>query len=242
MPICQYEKLTPDLEPLEEVKIDLNGINLLQLKDNFNQEEVQHFVDFLGRRIYAYQVLRFLDFLPNHSPDKIKPNAELIKDYTNKINEEAGLPAKQDFWKFTLSIKDSLVNKFKAINNGEDNVQVDWVFSCVFLTLTELQNVLLFNQEDLPFKEAEGCYFGRSVLARLIQEYFDQHREIMMRNFNILQPSNNPVLAAAAKEHLSKQRDIKCKRAQTEAHLASLKCQKTGKTGMEILKAEFDVV
>lgn len=242
MPICQYEKLTPDLEPLEQVKIDLNGLNLLQLKSSFNQEEVQHFVDFIGRRVYGYQVLRFLDFYPTHAPKNITANCDLIKDYTNKINEEKGLPSKQDFYKFTLLVKDTIKNKFKAQNNGEDSVQVDWVFSCVFLDLTELKNVLLFNQEDLPFKEAEGCYFGRSVLARLIQEYYEQHRELMLRNFNILQPSNNPVLAEAAKEHLSKQRDIKCKRTEIENHLASLKCLKTGKTGMDILSPDFDIV
>lgn len=243
MAIHNYEKGTPALEPLDQVKIDLNGIKLLQLRSDFNQDEVQgHFMPFVAKRMYAYQVLRFLDFYPEHKQDIFSTNTELIENHTSQINKEAGLPEKIDFWKFTASIKDTIKNDFKKINNGEDSISVDWMLSCCFLQLTELKDVLLVNQEDLPFKEEEMCYFGRSVLAVVLQEYITQHRDIAMKNFNILIPADDPKLAAATTEHLQKQRDIHLKREGTLKHLQSLKCQKTGKTGLEILKADFDIL
>lgn len=243
IPILNYEKLTPDLEPLDKVKINLEGIKLLQLRSDFNQDEVQgHFIPFVAKRMYAYQVLRFLDFLPEHDKNIFSTNTELIEDHTSQINKEAGLPEKIDFYKFTASIKDTLKNDFKKINNGEDSISVDWMLSCCFLQLTELKDVLLVNQEDLPFKEADGCYFGRSVLAVVIQEYITQYKDIAMKNFNIMVPANDPKLAAAATEHLQKQRDIHLKRNEALDHLKSLKCQRTGKTGLDILKLDFDVL
>lgn len=243
MPILNYENLTPDLESLDKVKINLDGIKLLQLRSDFNQEEVEgHFIPFVAKRMYAYQVLRFLDFFPEHAQDIFSTNTELIEDHTSQINKEAGLPEKIDFWKFTASIKDTLKNDYKSINNGEDSISVDWMLSCCFLQLTELKDVLLVNQEDLPFKEKDGSYFGRSVLAVVIQEYITQFSDIAMKNFNVLVPSEDPKLAAATTEHLQKQRDIHLKREQALEHLKSLKCQKSGKTGLEILKTDFDVL
>jgi hypothetical protein len=192
--------------------------------------------------MYAYQVLRFLDFFPEHAENIFTTNTELIEDHTSQINKEAGLPEKIDFWKFTASIKDTIKNDFKAVNNGEESISVDWMLSCCFLQLTELKDVLLVNQEDLPFKEEEMCYFGRSVLAVVLQEYITRHRDIAMKNFNILVPAEDPKLAAAATEHLQKQRDIHLKRNEALLHLQSLKCQKSGKSGLEILKDEFDVL
>lgn len=192
--------------------------------------------------MYAYQVLRFLDFFPEHNKDIFSTNTELIEDHTSQINKEAGLPEKIDFWKFTASIKDTLKNDYKSVNNGEDSISVDWMLSCCFLQLTELKDVLLVNQEDLPFKEKDGCYFGRSVLAVVIQEYITQFKDIAMKNFNTLKPSEDPKLAAATEEHLKKQRDIHLKRDKALEHLKSLKCQKTGKTGLEILNKDFDVL
>lgn len=86
------------------------------------------------------------------------------------------------------------------------------------------------------------CYFGRSVLAVVLQEYITQHKDIAMKNFNILIPADDPKLAAATTEHLQKQRDIHLKREEAMKHLEGLKCQKTGKTGLEILKADFDIL
>lgn len=192
--------------------------------------------------MYAYQVLRFLDFFPEHKQDIFTTAVELIEDHTSQINKEAGLPEKIDFWKFTASIKDTIQNDYKAINNGEESISVDWMLSCCFLQLTELKDVLLVNQEDLPFKEDEMCYFGRSVLAVVLQEYYNHHRDIAMKNFNILVPADDPKLAAAATEHLQKQRDIHLKRNEAIKHLDSLKCQKSGKSGLEILKSDFEVL
>ena len=243
MPIMNYENLTPDLEPLDKIKINLEGIKLLQLRSDFNQEEVEgHFIPFVAKRMYAYQVLRFLDFFPEHKSDLFSTNTELIEDHTSQINKEAGLPEKIDFWKFTASLKDTIKNDFKSVNNGEESITVDWMLSCCFLQLTELKDVLLVNQEDLPFKEADGCYFGRSVLAVVIQEYISQYKSIAMKNFNILVPADDPKLAAATTEHLQKQRDIHLKREQALEHLKSLTCRKTGKTGLEILNKDFDVL
>ena len=192
--------------------------------------------------MYAYQVLRFLDFFPEHKQDIFTTAVELIEDHTSQINKEAGLPEKIDFWKFTASIKDTIQNDYKAVNNGEESISVDWMLSCCFLQLTELKDVLLVNQEDLPFKEDEMCYFGRSVLAVVLQEYYNHHRDIAMKNFNILVPADDPKLAAAATEHLQKQRDIHLKRNEAIKHLDSLKCQKSGKSGLEILKSDFEVL
>lgn len=241
MPIMDYEKLTPNLEPLEDVEINLDGVHLLQLKSNFNNKEVAHFVDFLAQRMYAYQVLRFLDFVPEHDVKVYSQNEELIEDHTSQINKDAGLPEQVDFWKFTASIKDTLKNEFKSINNGEDSISVDWMLSCCFIDLTLLKNILLVNQEDLPFKEAEGCYYGRSVLAVCIQEYHKLHREKMLRNFKIIIPADEPSIAEATVEHLKKQRDLALNRAQTLDHLNTLKCQKTGVTGQAILEEGFTV-
>lgn len=244
MPIKNYENLTPDLEPLDKVKVNLEGIKFLQLRSDFNQDEVQdHFIPFVAKRMYAYQVLRFLDFFPEHKSDLFNTNAELIENHTSQINEEAGLPSKIDFWKFTASLRDTIKNDFKAINNGEDSISVDWMLSCCFLKLTELDDVLLVNQEDLPFKEKDGSYYGRSVLAVVLQEYINQHKDIAMKNFNLLVPAEeDPKIAQAAIEHLSKQRDIHLKREQTLEHLKELKCQKTNKTGLDILSPEFDIL
>lgn len=244
MPIKNYENLTPDLEPLDQVKINLEGIKFLQLRSDFNQDEVEgHFIPYVAERMYAYQVLRFLDFFPKHKNDLFTTNSELIENHTSQINEEAGLPSKIDFWKFTASLKDTIKNKFTSVNNGEDSISVDWMLSCCFLKLTELDDVLLVNQEDLPFKEADGCYFGRSVLAVVLQEYITKHKDIAMKNFSLLIPAEaDPKIAQAAIEHLSKQRDIHLKREGTIAHLKSLKCQKTGKTGLHILDDNFTVL
>tara|TARA_R100001086_G_scaffold233366_1_gene155002 strand:- start:60 stop:800 length:741 start_codon:yes stop_codon:yes gene_type:complete len=244
MPILNYENLTPDLEPLDKVKINLEGIKLLQLRSDFNQDEVEgHFIPFVAKRMYAYQVLRFLDFLPEHKSDIFSTNSELIEDHTSQINKEAGLPEKIDFWKFTASIKDTLKNDYKKVNNGEDSISVDWMLSCCFLQLTELKDVLLVNQEDLPFKEQDGCYFGRSVLAVVIQEYISNFSDIAMKNFNILEVENeDSKIQNATVEHLSKQRDIHLKRDQALDHLKSLKCQKTGKTGLDILSTDFEIL
>lgn len=243
MAIHPYDQGTPDLEPLDKVKINLDGVKLLQLRSDFNQEDVEgHFIPYVAKRMYAYQVLRFLDFFPEHKADLFNTNTELIEDHTSQINKEAGLPEKIDFWKFTASLKDTIKNDFKSVNNGEDSISVDWMLSCCFLQLTELKDVLLINQEDLPFKEKEMCYFGRSVFAVVCQEYIDQHRDKAMANFNILKPADDPKLAAATIEHLSKQRDIHLKRDKAIEHLKSLKCQKTGKTGLEILKSDFDIL
>lgn len=243
IPILNYERLTPDLEPLDKVKINLEGIKLLQLRSDFNQDEVEkHFIPWVAKRMYAYQVLRFLDFFPQHKSDIFTTNTELIENHTSQINKEAGLPEKIDFYKFTAGIKDTIKNDYKKINNGEESISVDWMLSCCFLQLTELKDVLLVNQEDLPFKEADGCYFGRSVLAVVLQEYMMQHRDIAMKNFNILVPAEDPKLAAATTEHLSKQRDIHLKRDAALDHLKSLTCQKTGQNGLAILKGDFDVL
>lgn len=194
--------------------------------------------------MYAYQVLRFLDFFPEHKENIFtNPTAELIEDHTSQINKEAGLPEKIDFWKFTASVKDNIKNDHKAVNNGEESISVDWMLSCCFLQLTELKDVLLVNQEDLPFKEEEMCYFGRSVLAVVLQEYITQHKDIAMKNFNVLNVEKEDIkIQEATKEHLQKQRDIHLKREAAMKHLESLKCVKTGKTGLEILKSDFSIV
>ena len=69
-----------------------------------------------------------------------------------------------------------------------------------------------------------------------------QHRDIAMKNFNILVPAEDPKLAAATVEHLSKQRDIHLKRDAALDHLKELVCQKTGQNGLAILKGDFDVL
>lgn len=243
MPILNYETLTPNLEPLDKVKIDLTGVNMLELKSNFNEDEVrEHFVPFIAERLLAYQVLRFLDFIPEFDSKLFTTNSELIENHTSQINKDAGLPEKIDFYKFTASLKDTLKNEFKSINNGEESISVDWMLSCCFLDLTHLPKVLLVNQEDLPFKEEEGSYYGRSILALCIQEYYAQHKDIMLKNFNILQPANDPTLAAAAEDHLKKQRDIALRREEAREHLSKLKCQKTGRTGLDILSEGFTVL
>lgn len=245
MSICNYEKGTPDLEPLENLKgkINLDGIKLLQLRSDFNQDEVQgHFIPYVAQRMYAYQVLRFLDFYPQHTQDIFTTSTELIENHPSQINKDAGLPENISFWKFTASIKDTLKNDFGKVNNGDASISVDWMLSCCFLQLTQLKDVLLVNQEDLPFKEAEMSYFGRSVLAVVLQQYITDYQDIAMKNFNILEPATDPVLASATIEHLEKQRDIHLKRDGALKHLDSLKCQKTGKTGLEILKADFTVI
>ena len=187
-------------------------------------------------------MLRFLDFYPEHEGKLFVENADLIENHTSQINKDAGLPEKIDFWKFTAAIKDTLKNDYAKINNGESSISVDWMLSCCFIDLTELKQVAHFNQEDLPFKEADGCYYGRSVMALIIQEFHAQHQELMLRNFEILTPANNPVLAAATEFHLKKQRDISLKREEAKVHLGTLKCQKTGKTGLAILEAGFTVL
>lgn len=246
MPIKNYESLTPDLKPLDQIKgtINLEGIKLLQLRSDFNQDEIMNvFIPFVANRMYAYQVLRFLDFLPEHSENVFTTNAELIENHVSKINEEAGLPSKIDFWKFTAAIKDSIQNDYSKVNNGEKQISVDWMLSCCFLQLTELKDVLLVNQEDLPFKEEDGSYFGRSVLAVVLQEFVTQHKDIALKNFNILNVAKEDIkIQQATIEHLEKQRDIHLKREETLVHLGKLKCQKTGRTGLDILKPDFTVL
>lgn len=243
MAILNYENLTPDLEPLDSIKINLEGIKLLQLRSDFNQKEVEEtFIPYVAKRMVAYQVLRFLDFLPEFKENVFSTNTEYIEDHTSQINKDAGLPEKISFYKFTASIKDNIKNDYKAINNGEESISVDWMLSCVFLQLTDLKDVLLVNQEDLPFKEKEGCYFGRSVLAVVIQNFIRDHKDIAQKNFNILVPADDAVLAAATEEHLKKQRDIHLKREQAIEHLKDLKCQKTGNTGESILSKDFDIL
>lgn len=191
----------------------------------------------------AYQVLRFLDFIPEFDSKVFKTNTELVEDHSSQINKEAGLPEKLDFYKFTAPVKDTLKNDFKKINNGEDSISVDWMLSVCFLDLTHLSKVMLVNQEDLPFKEKDGCYFGRSVLAVCIQEYYKNHRDIFLKNFTILEPKlKGGIIAQAAEEHLSKQRDLHLNREGALEHLKSLKCQKSGRTGLDIVDVGFSIL
>lgn len=242
-PILNYENLSPDLEPLDKIKINLDGIKLVQLRSDFDQKEVEeHFMPYVAKRMAAYQILRFLDFYPEFKANVFSTNTEFIEDHSSQINKDAGLEDKISFFKFTASIKDTLKNEFKSINNGEDSISVDWMLSCVFLQLTTLKDVLLVNQEDLPFKEAEGCYYGRSVLAVIIQNYLTQYPEVAMKNFNILVPADDAVLAASTEEALKKQRDIHLKREQAIDHLKSLTCSKSGLTGEALLSKDFDIL
>lgn len=234
MAIKDYSNLECDLPALENLKISLDNRYLLKLRDDFNLAEVEKFVRYVSTRLLAYQFGTFYDYLLEVPESSIQFSNEFVQNYDNQL---AG-NKKEDFHKFLLSVKTSIKNQIPAKNNGGPDLSIDWVFSMAFINLFDLQKVAIINTEDLSFTDKESCFFGRSVTAVLVQNFYNENRDIVERNFEVIK-AEDPANSKSVNELLSKQRDICLTRAETIALLDARKCLVTGKPLSTILSPEF---
>lgn len=232
--IKDYSNLECDLPPLENLKIELGKRYLLNLRDDFNPAELEFVVTYVASRLLAYQFGTFYDYLLEVPANTIQFSHEFAQGYTNQLAGDK----KEDFHKFLLSVKTSIKNKVPKINKGAADLSIDWVFSMAFIDLFELKKVSIVNTEDLSFTDKDACFYGRSVVAVLIQDLYNNHRDIIERNFQVLQ-ADDPKNTSSVKQLLEKQRDLCLTRTQTIELLDAKKCAVTGRPLSDILKPDF---
>lgn len=227
-----------DLVPLEKIKPDLKNRHLLTLKDNFNVKEVEHFVEWVGQRLFSYQFATFYEYGLQLDKSECTVSHELFKDYDNRITGE-----KEDFYRFSYQVKTSIENKHQSVNNGPDKLEnVEWNFSVSFINIDNLPKIAFINTEDLSFKQKEACFYGRSVVALLVQDYVKKHHSDMARrNFEIIN-ADDPQYAKAAEELMKKQRDLCLTRAETQNLLKSIKCVETKKDFSLLTEDDYSLV
>ena len=120
-----------DLVPLDKIKVNLNNRHLLTLKDNFNVKEVEHFVEWIGQRLFSYQFATFYEYKLELQKAECTVSHELFKDYDNRITNE-----KEDFYRFSFQVKTSIENKHQIVNKGPDKLEnVEWNFSISFINI-----------------------------------------------------------------------------------------------------------
>lgn len=234
--IKDYSNLECDLPALENLKIELSNRYLLRLRDDFNPTEVEEFVKFLATRLLAYQFGTFYDYHLQVKSSDVQFSHEFIQGYTNQLAGDK----KEDFHKFLLSVKCTEKNKAPKQNNGAKELSIDWVFSMAFIDLFDLNKVAIVNTEDLSFTDRDACFFGRSVLAILVQNFYNERRDIIERNFEVLK-ADDPSNSKSVTELLSKQRDLCLTRTQTIELLQNKKCVLTGEPLSNILNMDFDI-
>lgn len=234
--IKDYSNLECDLPPLENLKIEFQKRYLLRLRDDFNQSEVEHFVTHLAQRLLAYQFGTFYDYILSVPKDTQQFSHEFVQGYTNQLAGDK----KEDFHKFLYSVNTSIKNQIPKKNNGAADLSIDWVFSLAFIDLFDLKKVAILNTEDLSFTDKEACFFGRSVAAVLVQDYYNTNRDVIERNFEVIK-ADDPNNEKSVKELLSKQRDLCLTRSQTIEMLETKKCLVTGKPLSVILDPEFSL-
>jgi hypothetical protein len=187
--------------------------------------------------LLAYQFGTFYDYILEVPADTIQFNHEFVQGYTNQLAGDK----KEDFHKFLLSVKTSTKNKAPKKNNGAAELSIDWVFSMAFIDLFDLKKVCIINTEDLSFTDKEACFYGRSVASILVQDFYNNNRDIIERNFEVIK-ADDPANTKSVNELLSKQRDLCLTRAQTIELLEAKKCVITGKPLSVILDSEFSLV
>lgn len=234
--IKDYSNLSCNLVPLEKIKIELSNRYLLKLRDDFNPTEVQDFVTHVATRLLAYQFGTFYDYILEVPKDTVQFSTEFVQGYTNQLAGDRI----EDFHKFLLSVKTSIKNKIPKKNAGAADLSIDWVFSMAFIDLFDLKKVAIINTEDLSFTDTEACFFGRSVMAVLVQDYYNSRRDIVERNFEVIK-ADDPANTKSVNELLSKQRDICLTRSQTIELLENKKCLVTGKPLSVILSPDFSL-
>lgn len=234
--IKDYSNLECDLPPLENLKIELQKRYLLKLRDDFNPSEVEQFITYMATRLLAYQFGTFYDYILEVPANTMQFSHEFVQGYTNQLAGDK----KEDFHKFLYSVKTQIKNKAPKKNNGAADLSIDWVFSMAFIDLFDLKKVGILNTEDLSFTDKEACFFGRSVAAVLVQNFYDSHRDIMERNFEVIK-ADDPANSKSVMELLSKQRDLCLTRSQTIALLEAKKDVLTGTPLSVILDPEFSL-
>lgn len=239
MIIQDVDSLVCDLPALEELSVNLQNRYGLQLRDNFNVEEVKHFVDYVGRRLLQYQYTFFYEHLLELPKEAFEVRHEKLTKYQNKINNTV-----DDFHRFILRVQaPKIKNEFKKENQGPDSLEnVDWNFAVSFLNIFDLSNFGYINTEDLKFTNPQASFFGRSVAALIVQDYINfHHRDVVKRNFNLIR-LDKPEYAKSATDVIQKQRDLCLTRQETIDWLKAIKCRKTGKDLTILLDKDFDLV
>jgi hypothetical protein len=235
--IKDYSQLECDLPALENLKIELSNRYLLKLRDDFNPKEVEEFQTYLATRLLAYQFGTFYDYLLEVPASAVQFSHEFVQGYTNELADNK----KEDFHKFLFSVKTTEKNKIPKINNGAKEIQIDWVFSTAFIDLFKLNKVCIMNTEDLSFTDKEACFFGRSVISVLVQNFYNNRRDVIERNFEVIK-ADDPANTSSVNELLSKQRDICLSRTATIEMLQNKKCAVSGRPLSDILDMEFSLV
>jgi hypothetical protein len=209
---------------------------MLSLRDNFNEEEVLHFVRWVGERLFTYQFGHFYEFIPTIMKTSISSNSEYLKDFENRINNST-----ESFHRFECAIACDIDNTIPQVNNGEEKVSPDWRLHFNFINLLNLPKVCVVNTDDIPFETPGAAIYLRSVLAELIREYGSKHfKELFRRNFEVI-ACNDPRYEASARELIAKVQDLSLTREQTQDLLKNMKCRLTGTSFSEIGKKDFTI-
>ena len=237
MIVQDVDNLECNLKPLEELEINLDKRFGLQLKSNFNVDDVKHFVEYVGKRLLQYQFSFFYEYQLELPKDSFEVHHELIKGIENKINNTT-----DDFNRFILQVKaDKIINEFKKDNNGPDSLEnIDWNFALSFINVFGLKNFGYINTEDLSFTDEKASFFGRSITAVLVQNYVKvHHQDRAEKMFNLI-TLGDEAHSGDAKQVLEKQRDICLSRQDAIDLLGSIKCRKTGKDLSVLLEKDYD--
>lgn len=238
MIIQDVDSLECNLPALEEVVPNVEKRYGIQLKSNFNVDEVKEFVAEVGKRLLQYQFSFFYEYQLELPKDSFEVIHEHLKGYENKINNTT-----DDFHRFIFRVKvPEIMNEFKKQNKGPDKLEnIDWNFAVTFLNVFDLKNFGYINTEDLSFTNAQASFYGRSVVALLVQDYVKTiNPALASRNFNLIKCDADPKIRKSTEDVMKKQRDLSLTREQTLDLLKSVKCRKTGKDLTVLLDKNYD--
>lgn len=210
------------LPALEDVKVEnLDTRFFLKLKSNHNVDEVKNFLTDIGQRLLAYQFAKFYDYELTLPKSAYSVEHEYLQDFDNKEDD-----CKTSFHRFTFTVKTSITNKYPKKNNGPASLDdVDWVMAMPFISILGLPDVAFINTEDLAFKQKDACFYGRSMVRLFIQNYIQNNKTLVQRNFEVIKASE---LEGPAKAIIQKQRDLSLSREEAYDHLKAMTSLDTG--------------
>ena len=230
-------------EPDANEPIDLKHVHFIQLKENYNKDEVLHFVEYVGKRLLQYQFTTFYDYNIEIPKGSLTTEYELQRDVENKLSN-----FNQDVHIFKLKCAlGDVHNEFSGPiesggNGGADVIEgVEWVFRTVVIDMFDMRNLLYLNADDIPYEDDRASFYGRSMAAVFAQNYVQRDfPELVARNFRVIK-GDDPEVSKTATEIIRKQRGRSLNREQTIAKLKELTCRKTGKSLECLLDKDYEL-
>jgi len=235
MIITDFDNLECTLPALEKVVFNPSKRYAFRLKSNANHKEVEQFFQYVGERLFAYQVLNYYEFLPELPKGSVTVKHQFDADIDNQVNN-----IKEGINRYIVNIKTTLKNPHAEKNKGKPEVEVDWYFAGSAVSTYSLNQAFYINTEDLRFNIPQANFFGRSLSALFLRQFAVDHPAIFQRNFEILK-AEDQAHTDSFKEIVMKQRDLSLTAEDQKQVLLSLKCLNSGKDGTEIMKKNFSL-